>query len=67
MANRDDVTRGVAECDACGAVYAAREWPDGAVKTIGTDTCSCGASEFSLVENVGEDVPASDTDGTKPE
>jgi hypothetical protein len=65
MANRDDVIRGLAECEACGAVYAAREWPDGAIKTIGTDTCSCGASEFNLLENVGEDDPASETDETR--
>ncbi|AGB38129.1 hypothetical protein [Natronococcus occultus] len=55
MANRDDVSRELAECTECGAVYAARQWPDGRIKTIGSESCQCGSTEFSLVETVAAD------------
>ncbi|NKE37612.1 hypothetical protein GWG54_17740 [Natronococcus sp. JC468] len=51
MANRDDVSRELAECADCGAVYAARQWPDGTIKAIGSESCRCGSTEFELVES----------------
>jgi hypothetical protein len=60
MANRDDVTREVAECVECGSIYAARVWPGGDIQTIGSNACSCGSTEFEIVEDVGDDVPSSD-------
>lgn len=60
MANRDDVTRVLAECQACGSVYAARQWPDGDINIIGQDGCSCQSSTFAVVED--DDVSDSRTD-----
>ncbi|MFA9501771.1 hypothetical protein NP511_05950 [Natrinema thermotolerans] len=51
MAHRDDVTRVLATCTACNSVYAARQWPDGEIKIIGQDGCSCGSTDFELVDD----------------
>ncbi|WIV66210.1 hypothetical protein QQ977_10965 [Natrialbaceae archaeon AArc-T1-2] len=49
MANRDDVTRELAECVDCGSVYAARQWPSGEIQPIGSDGCDCGSTDFLLI------------------
>ncbi|OLZ41689.1 hypothetical protein A6E15_12145 [Natrinema saccharevitans] len=51
MAHRDDVTRALAACTACDSVYAARQWPDGEIKIIGQEGCSCGSADFELVDD----------------
>lgn len=57
MAHRDDVTRVLAVCVDCDSAYAARRWPDGDVKVIGRDGCSCGSTEFEVVSDPdGPDV-----------
>lgn len=61
MAHGDDVTRVLATCENCGSAYAARKWPGGTVKPIGSDECSCGSSEFVLLEET--DDPASGAPG----
>ncbi|ELZ10616.1 hypothetical protein C478_14222 [Natrinema thermotolerans DSM 11552] len=33
------------------SVYAARQWPDGEIKIIGQDGCSCGSTDFELVDD----------------
>ncbi len=53
MAHKDDVTRVLAACEDCGSVYAAREWPDGTIRLIGQQDCSCGASTFVAVDDEG--------------
>ncbi|WP_394739011.1 hypothetical protein [Natronococcus roseus] len=57
MANRDDVSRELAECTECGTVYAARQWPNGTIKAIGSESCQCGCTDFALVETDEETVP----------
>ncbi|WP_306056721.1 hypothetical protein [Natronococcus wangiae] len=65
MANRDDVTRELAECTECGSVYAARQWPDGDIQTIGSDGCRCGSSDFVLIESDGDELSVDvDDDGS---
>lgn len=54
MAWRDDVSRVLVSCGACGSVYAARQWPNGKIKVIGQEGCSCGASEFRVIDNVDD-------------
>lgn len=54
MAERDDVSRVLAACENCGSVYAARQWPDGDIQPIGSDTCSCGSAAFVLSDDVAE-------------
>ncbi|WP_293029716.1 hypothetical protein [Natronococcus sp.] len=61
MANRDDVSRELAECTKCGAVYAARQWPDGTIKAIGSERCRCGSAEFAVVETDEGTVPPDET------
>ncbi|NUB91659.1 hypothetical protein HTZ84_09245 [Haloterrigena sp. SYSU A558-1] len=51
MAHKDDVTRVMAVCEECGSVYAAREWPDGTVRVIGQEGCSCGATSFEVADD----------------
>ncbi|WP_226481407.1 hypothetical protein [Natrinema amylolyticum] len=55
MAHKDDVTRVLAACTECGSIYAARQWPTGEIRIIGQDGCSCGATEFDLVEESDDD------------
>lgn len=44
--------RTVAECLACGSVYAAEEWADGTVQPIGTrEGCRCGSTAFRTVDD----------------
>ncbi|ELY91287.1 hypothetical protein [Natrinema altunense] len=62
MAHKDDVTRTLAACTACGSIYAARQWPDGEIRIIGQDGCSCGATEFDRVEE-SDDDPEGDPEG----
>lgn len=50
MTNSTDAIRIVAACEDCGSVYAARQWPDGDIQLIGSTECSCGSTEFVLVE-----------------
>ncbi|ELY58903.1 hypothetical protein [Natronolimnohabitans innermongolicus] len=38
----------------CSSVYAARQWPDGEIQAIGNDGCSCGSTDFELVQTVDE-------------
>lgn len=61
MANRDDVNRELAKCVNCGSVYAARQWPSGKIAPIGSSSCTCGSSDFRLVDQVGEDSSAGGT------
>ncbi|TYL36596.1 hypothetical protein CV102_21320 [Natronococcus pandeyae] len=63
MANRDDVTRELAECTECGSVYAARRWPNGDIQTIGSGSCSCGSTDFVLIDDV-EDAENIDSEGS---
>lgn len=58
MAHKDDVTRVLAACDACGSIYAARQWPDGTVRIIGQEGCSCGEETFEVVTDPETDPPA---------
>lgn len=51
MAHKDDVTRVLAACIACESVYAARQWPDGDIRIIGQEGCSCGSTDFELVDD----------------
>lgn len=55
MANNDDVRRVLAACTACGSVYAARRWPDGELRVIGQEGCSCGAAKFEVVDESDTD------------
>ncbi|WP_049927225.1 hypothetical protein [Halopiger goleimassiliensis] len=59
MAHRDDTDRVLAACAECESVYTARQWPDGSIRLIGQETCSCGSSEFEVVTE-GDVVPDSD-------
>nr|WP_082146731.1 hypothetical protein [Halostagnicola sp. A56] len=61
MANRDDITRELAECVECGSAYAARQWPTGEIQPIGTTSCSCGSTTFVLVDNSEGDPSLSGT------
>lgn len=63
MAHKDDVTRVLATCTGCGSVYAARQWPDGAIRIIGRDGCSCGSTEFEPVEDEGDGPEAESDEG----
>lgn len=49
MSDRDDVNRELARCVECGSVYAARQWPTGKIQPIGSDSCDCGCTEFTVV------------------
>lgn len=60
MAHKDDVTRVLAACNACGSVYAARQWPDDRIRIIGQDGCSCGSTDFVPVDD-GEEEPGGDS------
>lgn len=51
MAHNDDVSRVLAACDACSSVYAARQWPNGDIRIIGQQGCSCGEESFELVDD----------------
>ncbi|SER66699.1 hypothetical protein SAMN04489841_4249 [Natrinema salaciae] len=56
MAHKDDVSRVLAACTACGSVYAARQWPDDTIRVIGQDGCSCGSTDFELVDDTADDT-----------
>ena len=44
-------------CTSCRTVYAARRCSDGTVQPIGkSDTCSCGAGTFRIVDDAVETV-----------
>ena len=43
----------VAECEHCGAAYAAEQWPDGKIRPIGRIGCRCGQTSFAVMR---EDV-----------
>ncbi|WP_265110548.1 hypothetical protein [Halosolutus halophilus] len=58
MAHNDDVRRVLAACTECESVYAARQWPDGETRIIGQGGCSCGSTEFDVVDDSGD--PESD-------
>lgn len=57
MASRDDVTKVLVSCVDCDSVYTAREWPDGTVKLIGQEDCSCGSSEFAVIDDTDDSDP----------
>lgn len=61
MASRDDVIRILATCKQCGAVYAARQWPDGDIQAIGSDGCHCGSDTFACIQELGGDSSPSGT------
>ena len=63
MAHRDDVKRLMATCEHCGAVYAARQWPDGDVQPIGSGSCNCGSTDFVPIDGFddGDDDSSSET------
>jgi predicted nucleic acid-binding Zn-ribbon protein len=48
--------RAMAECLACGTVYASKEWADGTIQPIGRDGCHCGSENFQIVEGVTDTV-----------
>lgn len=50
MAHRDDTERVLVACESCESAYAARRWPDGEIRLIGAGSCSCGSTEFEVVE-----------------
>ena len=58
MTQKDDVTRVMAVCEACGSVYAAREWPDGTIRLIGQEGCSSGATTFEIVTDSAGESPS---------
>lgn len=58
MAHKDEVTRVLAACTACDSIYAARQWPDGTIRIIGQEGCSCGGNTFDVVSDAGEDSAA---------
>ncbi|PGF15193.1 hypothetical protein CP556_03010 [Natrinema sp. CBA1119] len=62
MAHKDDVTRVLAACTACGSAYAARRWPDGEIQIIGQDGCSCGSTDFEPVDDSNDGL-GPDPDG----
>ena len=49
-AHDEHVDRVLASCTECGAAYAAWQWPDGDIRPIGTDTCTCGSDTFDPVD-----------------
>lgn len=51
MGNGDEVQRVVAECGYCGTAYAARQWSDGTIQPIGSDQCSCGSTDFRVLDD----------------
>ncbi|WP_246998424.1 hypothetical protein [Halosolutus gelatinilyticus] len=59
MAQRDDVRRVLAACEECGSVYTAWLWPDGALKVIGQEGCSCGSTAFTVLDDDSDSTPAS--------
>lgn len=63
MAHKDDVTRVLAACTACGSIYAARQWPDGEIRVIGQKSCSCGSTDFELVDDSDDDPEVGTDDG----
>ncbi|QRV16899.1 hypothetical protein JMJ58_08545 [Haloterrigena salifodinae] len=47
MTDSTTVARGTAICENCGSVFAARIWPDGRIRPIGSPAnCPCGGTEF---------------------
>ncbi len=63
MAHKDDVTRLLASCTACGSVYAARQWPDGEIRIIGQDGCACGSADFELVDDSADESEGGTDEG----
>lgn len=63
MAHKDDVTRVLATCSGCGSVYAARQWPDGTIRVIGRDGCSCGSTDFEPVDDESDEPGDDSGDG----
>ncbi|WP_226377488.1 hypothetical protein [Haloterrigena turkmenica] len=52
----------MAVCEECGSVYAARQWPDGTIRVIGQEGCSCGATRFEVADDSeGESPPDPNT------
>lgn len=48
-------SRGVAECENCGAITVVTVWPDGSIVPIGTEKDGkCGNAEFTLIEEPTE-------------
>jgi hypothetical protein len=48
-------SRGVAECENCGAISVVTVWPDGSIVPIGTEKDGkCGDAEFTLIEGPSE-------------
>ncbi|MFC4246437.1 hypothetical protein ACFOZ7_05430 [Natribaculum luteum] len=51
MASFEGTEKTAAICEQCGSIFAARLWPDGTVRPIGTgERCPCGSERFRLVE-----------------
>ncbi|WP_425601070.1 hypothetical protein [Halosolutus halophilus] len=48
------MTRVLASCVECGSIYAARQWPDGSVKLIGQEGCSCGSTAFAVIDDADD-------------
>lgn len=51
MGETDDVERVVAECGSCQSAYAACQWSDGTVRPIGSDRCTCGSTDFRVLDD----------------
>jgi hypothetical protein len=61
--------RRLAVCTSCESAYAAKVWPDGAIKPIGTkEGCRCGSTEFQVVDQSSDVVPKTSepTDAVDP-
>lgn len=51
MGAAQKANRIVAVCTDCGSTYAARLWPDGEIRLIGTGAdCPCGGTEFRQIK-----------------
>jgi predicted nucleic acid-binding Zn-ribbon protein len=46
----------VAECERCGAAYAAEQWSDGKIRLIGRSGCRCGQASFVAIEADDDDA-----------
>lgn len=51
MGETDDADRVMAECGSCESAYAARRWANGKVQPIGSDRCSCGSTDFRVLDD----------------
>ncbi len=62
MSTTNQKSRGVAECENCGAIMVVNVWPDGTIVPIGTEKDGkCGDAALHLIE-AATDVTAAPAD-----